>query len=279
MRSFCLLLLALAACSGGEAPSKPAEKPPEAPATETPATPPAKLTLEELKVGATATTIVPSPVETQRALSAAGVNELTKQMTERKFKLDVPDKDIVAVRTGVILADTLLMVKDLPDDKLVANLTQVKDGLNNLGAGKDLGNTIDDLIARVQNKAVSRDDLLKELDELHGAVIPEISFEAGERAVPLIQAGSWLEGASLVSKAVVAANKPEAASMLLRQPQVVEYFQKYVKENGQGKAPPEVIKQLEATLAKLGEISAKPALTLDDVKEIQSQTDAVLALL
>jgi hypothetical protein len=198
---------------------------------------------------------------------------------ERKLKMDVANKDVIAVRTGVVLADALLTVKDAPKEKLVERMNAVKAGLVALGAGGDIGATIDDLVARINNDGVSRDDLVKELDELHGAIIPEISYEAGEKVVPLIQAGSWLEGSNLVSNAIVTANKPEAGTQLLRQPQVADYFLKYVAVEGGGKAPDEVINQLNATLTKLKEISSKPELTIDDVKEVKSQTDTVLGLL
>jgi hypothetical protein len=193
--------------------------------------------------------------------------------------MDVQDKDVIAVRTGVALADALLTVKDSTNQQLEQRLGVVKTGLAALGAGTDIGATIDDIVARVNNGALSRDELVKELDELHGAVIPEIKYEAGEKVVPLIQAGSWLEGSNLVAGAIVDANKPEAGTSLLRQPQVVDYFMKYVQVEGQGKAPDQVVKQLQDTLTKLKDIASKPSLTIDDVKEVKSQTDSVLALL
>ena len=97
--------------------------------------------------------------------------------------------------------------------------------------------------------------------------------------VPLIQAGSWLEGSNLVASAIISENKPDAGTSLLRQPQVADYFLKYVEVEAEGKVPDEVLKQLKSTLDRLKELAMKPALTIDDVKEIKSQTDSVLALL
>lgn len=269
-------LLSLSACSGGE--SKPAPAPPTK-APEMPAAPPS-LSLDELNRSAENTQLVPSPVEMQRALDKAGIVEgLDKMVVDRKLKLDVANKDIVAVRTGVLLADALLTVKSSPKEALTGRLGTVKTGLAALGAGGDLPTVIDDLVAKVNNDGISREDLVKELDDLHGAVIPEIRYEAGERCVPLLQAGSWLEGSNLVAAAIIAANKPAAADSLLRQPLVVDYFLKYVKVEGAGKADAEVLKQLENTLLKLKEIASKPSLTVDDVKEVKAQTDAILALL
>ncbi len=270
-------LLSLSACSGDES-KAPVDTKPAVPKVE-PVVAPA-LSLDELNKAAENTQLVPSPMEMQRALEKAGIAEgLDKLVVDRKLKLDIANKDIVAVRTGVILADALLTVKGAPKENIVARLGTVKTGLDSLGAGKDLPTVIDDLIAKINNDGISRDDLVKELDDLHGAVIPEIRYEAGERCVPLLQAGSWLEGANLVSAAIITANKPEAGDKLLRQPLVVEYFLKYVKVEGAGKADGEVLKQLESTLMKLKEVAAKPSLTVDDVKEVKAQTDAILALL
>lgn len=287
MRNLSLLVLLTAlvgpACSGDSTDTKPTtaapgKEPPTTPPTEV--KPPDPIALAELQASAQNITLVPSPAEMQRALTKAGVSAgLDKLVVERKLKMDVENKDVIAVRTGVILADALLTVKDAPKAKLTERLGAVKTGLVSLGAGTDLPRTIDELIARINNDAINRDDLVKELDDIHGAAIPEIKYEAGERAVPLIQAGSWLEGSNLVASAVIAANAPDAGTQLLRQPQVADYFLKYVQVEGQGKAPDEVVKQLESTLQKLKLLASQPALTLDDVKEVKAQTDAVLALL
>lgn len=285
MRTRSLLLsslLLLAACSGGE--SKPSDAP--AAGTEPPVEAPKEvkkpdaIAIADLQASASNITLVPSPAEMQRALDKAGIQQgLSKLVSERTLKMDIENKDVIAVRTGVVLADALLTVKDAPKEKLNERLGQVKVGMAGLGAGNDIQATIDELVAKVTNDGITRDDLVKELDEMHGAIIPEIKYEAGERCVPLIQAGSWLEGSNLLAAAIISANKPEAGTQLLRQPQVADYFLKYVKVEGEGKAPDEVLKQLETTLNKLKEIASKPELTIDDLKEVKSQTDAVLAML
>ncbi|MFN7145608.1 MAG: hypothetical protein ACK4YP_17665 [Myxococcota bacterium] len=282
MHPFPLLLAATLLGCGGE-PTTTAEAPKDAPAQApdtTPAAPPPTLAAADLQAQAENIALVPSPAEMQKALEKAGVaGGLSKLVPAREFKMDVENKDVVAVRTGVVLADALLTVKDAEKDVLVGRLEKVKAGMAALGAGKDIEATIDELINAVKNDVKSRDELLKDLDDLHGAVIPEIKYEAGERVVPLVQAGSWLEGSNLVANAILTSGKIEAGNSLLRQPQVAGYFLKYVQVEGADKAPAEVLKQLEGTLKKLQEIAAKPSLATEDVTEVKSQTDTVLALL
>ena len=264
-------LFHLTGCDGGEAPVEPPKPEMAAPPT---------IDLPTLQATAENVALVPSPAEMQRALERNGIaGGLSAMVPERVLKMDISNKDVIAVRTGVALADALLTVKDAPPEKLKARLDTVKAGMIALGGGTDISATIDDLTARIVNNSVSRDDLIKELDEMHGAIIPEIKFEAGERAVPLLQAGSWLEGSNLVAGAIINANSATAGTELLRQPQVADYFIKYVAVEGVGMAPDAVIAQLRTTLTRLKELASQPTLSLDDVKEVKSQTDAVLALL
>ncbi len=276
-----LLALTLLGCSGESAPEAGVTPPqPQGAADNTPSVPPPPIAVSELQAQAENIALVPSPAEMQKALEKAGVaGGLSALVKDRAFKMDVENKDVVAVRTGVLLADALLTVKDAPKEQLVARLEKVKAGMVALGAGPDIAATIDELNNKIKNDVASRDELLKELDELHGSIVPEIKYEAGERVVPLIQAGSWLEGSNLVSQAILAKDRIEAANSLLRQPQVAAYFLKYVQVQGADKAPAEVLGQLEATLTKLQEIASKPALSKEDVTEVEAQTASVLALL
>jgi hypothetical protein len=199
-------------------------------------------------------------------------------VSDKDIGTDVENLDQVAVRTGVILAEVVLTLKDAPKEKLIPRLESMKAGFVKLGAGDDIPQTIDELINSINND-LNREDLLDEVDLLSGAMVPELKTEAGDWVVPLIQAGSWLEGAHLVSGAIESESKFDAAGSLLRQPEVVEYFLKYVQREGGDKAPDEVVKQLEATLVKLKDIASKPSLAEEDVKEIHAATGAVLSML
>lgn len=279
MRKFMLLSLLAVGCSG-DGTDGTTEGPTTDPVVDEANKAPAEVSPEELKEKADNIALVPSPAEMDKALERAGIaTKLADIVPDRKLKMDVPNEDQVAVRTGVILADLLLTVRNASPEARVKHLEDIKTGMNQLGAGGDIAATIDDLSARITNGAVSDDDLVKELDEISGALIPEIEYEAGERSVPLIEAGSWLAGANLVSQAIIDTGKYDAATDLLKQPAVVEYFQGYVKTEGQDKAPEGVTAQLETTLDTLAEICTHETFSEEDVKAINKTTADVLALL
>ena len=274
---FSAVLVGVNAC--GSAPETPAPAP--EPAPEPAPAPEAAPTLDLATLQAQAENIAltPSPAEMQAALAKAQITQnLAELVQKREVDMDTPNNDRVAVRTGVLVADVVLTIKTAEKDDLVARLQGIQKGMQQLGGGADIDNTIADLINRIQNDAVSRDELVKDMDELAGVIIPEIEYEAGEKVVPLIQAGSWLEGANLVSSAVITAGKYEAADTLLKQPEVVKYFRQYVKIEGEG-APDEVVAKLEQTLGQLEMLTSGETLGEEEVKTINEQTDAVLALL
>ena len=225
--------------------------------------------------------LVPSPAEMQKALAKAGLQsklgELASSAASISMNTDNPDQ--LAVRCGVILAELALTVQTASNEKITANLGLLKDGFTKLKAGTKFIKTIDELSSSVQTGAKSKDDLLKEMDQLAGIMVPELKKELGDWVVPLVQAGSWLKGANLVASAIESENKYDVATRLLKQPHVIEYFLRYVQREGKTKAPDEVIKTLEATLIGLKAICAKPALEKEDVLLIKTNTSNVLQFL
>jgi hypothetical protein len=272
------------ACGGTEPPAPEAAAPSEAAAPAADAAPEDPgLDLAALGGGNEAVALVPSPVETQRALEEAGIDtSLATLIPKHDFDLQNADLDHAAVRTGVLLADTLLTVKTAETKVLVRRLSGVQRGLRQLGGDGDIESLLNDMKERIEADAVTRDELLKEFDELSGAIIPELEFNGQQRIVPLIQAGSWLEGANLVAKAIQAKGEDgaSAADILLKQPAVVAYFIGYVQTEGADKAPEAVTKTLEAALSDLQKIAAKPEpLGAAEIDKVIQVTDDVLTLL
>ena len=114
---------------------------------------------------------------------------------------------------------------------------------------------------------------------LSGVLVPEIKYEAGEWVIPLIKAGSWLEGAHLVAGAIKEEGKYEEAARLLKQPHVIDYFIEYVDREGAEKAPDAVIAKLKESLQTLKEVTAKSVIEEADVNTVHSATAAVLTML
>lgn len=269
------LLAALAACGSSPTPAPEVE----APAKASPEG--MGLSMEDILGSAQSDTLVPSPMETQRALESAEIttrlSTLVPAHTEARSS---EDKDHVAVRTGVVLADMMLTVKTSDKDTLLSRLSVIRESMAALGGGRDIDLILGTTRDQIRGDSVTRDKLVADLDDLAGAVIPELEFNGQQRILPLIQAGTWLEGANLVAKAVKAEGKPAAADALLKQPAVVDYFIKYVRLEGAEHAPESVTQTLEASLTSLKAVASKSEpLTDEDVGLVIQVTDNVLALL
>jgi hypothetical protein len=279
LRVTLLAAVMLAACGNDDPGDKPT---PDKAVAEKPAdkAPDKKFSSAELKAEAENVALVPRPAEMEKALANAGIDaRLGDLVQNRDIATDVKNLDQVAVRIGVVMADLVLTAKTAPKETIVRDLGKLKTGFARVKAGEDIGRTIDEMILQVKNDALQGKDLVRELDELSGVLVPELETEAGDWVVPLIQAGSWLEGAHLVSGALKAEGKYGAADGMLRQPAVVDYFIKYVEHEGGDKAPDEVVKKLKETLQTLKGVASKPTLSKEDVETIHSATGAVLTML
>lgn len=262
--------LALPGCDSP--PPAPAEPAASAPAVEAP---PAPTPEQASRV------LAPSPLKLEAQVREAGVADTVADLVP-KSPADVAteDKDRVAVRTGVVLAYAVLGGRETPKPDFVAQLRSARAGMAGLGAGAGLLSTIDDSIQHVENDAASREDFLRELDDIVGYSVPEQGWGPEDRTGPLLQAGAWLAGTNVVSRAVVRSGKAEAAEKLLRREDVADYFLRYVKVEGQDKATGPVAEQLERTLIELKAVSEKPSpLGIEDAQKVADATSALLALL
>ena len=286
MRSFRFLAItfaaSLAAGCGGSGNEQASSEQPEAASDE--AAPAAEdwapLDIAALKAEATRVVLVPSPTETQAALTKAGIEAALSDLVQDRSYSDKNDADHVAVRTGVVMADVLLTLKSSEKAKLTERLKAIESGMGTLGVSGDLQATLTELVSQVENDQVDpeRNDLLRDLEDVAGSKIPAAEFDS-DKYLPLLQAGSWLEGANLIARAMQAEGKFEQANQLLRQPEVVEYFLRYVEDEGQERADDHILVTLKDTLNVLLTTAQKESLSSEDVKTIQEATDSVLALL
>jgi hypothetical protein len=211
----------------------------------------------------------------------AGITQsLAPHVPDRSFNMEKGEPDALAMRTGVILADAILSGPDVPKDRFVQRLKAVRTGLRGIGAGEEgVVEPLDDFIKNVENDASSRADFIKELDRFTEYMLPEEGWGPDDETGPLLQAGGWLAGTNLVAKAIVEAGDDAAADKLLREKEVVAYFQQYVDKHGKDKGPDAIVSVVSATLDELQTIAQKPKLTVDDAKAVVKVTDKLFALL
>ena len=224
--------------------------------------------------------LAPSPEETRVAVEKAGlVTALSGLIPERDYSLEGLDADQTALRVGILLSDTILLVKELPKARLVANLKSVAKGLRQMGAGAGLCDTVDGYGDQVNNDALTRDDLLFALEQIASMSVPGEGFGKNDRTGPMLQAGAWTSGVSLVSEAIIKENRIDTADKLLRHGPTADYFLSYVQKGADNKAPTPVLEQLESSLKVLKAIAEKEKITYADVTQIQSETRTLLEMI
>ena len=178
MFSSLLVFLAGVACNDA-----PPEKPPPKSEPQTQAKPTKKFELDIKNLDQKLIqeiALVPSPAEMQKALLKAGLQSKlsTLASTSKPLTMNTDNPDQLAVRCGVVLAELALTVKTAENDRIISNLALLKEGFTKLKAGNKFLKTIDELSSSVQTGAKSRDDLLKEMDQLAGIMVPELKKRA-----------------------------------------------------------------------------------------------------
>ncbi len=224
--------------------------------------------------------LAPSPMETQIAIEKAGLKTtLASLLPKRELSFEFKSKDEIAMRTGVLLSDTVLTIKDLPKEQLVTNMENIHEGLKLMGAGGGLLDTIQNLTSKTKADAISRDDLLKEIEEIVGMAIPEDGVGKDDRTGPLLQAGAWLSGINLVCEAILKESRIDAADRLLRQKHVATYYLRYSETDGQSKAPVTMLRTLQAALRSMESIADKKPITKEDIELVRTQTATLLSMI
>ena len=89
-----------------------------------------KLDAEALRKAAEEVPLVPSPAEMQKSLSNAGLSSKLSDLvrSDRNISMDVSDKDNLAVRTGVVLADLVLTIESASKEQKTARFAKLKQG-------------------------------------------------------------------------------------------------------------------------------------------------------
>lgn len=224
--------------------------------------------------------LAPSPRETRLAAEKAGVTtQLQKLIPERHFSLDIKDKNHAAVRTGIILSDTVLLIEELPKDALLSNMQTMETGLKQIGAGTGLLDTLSALRVQVDNDAITRKELLDEMESIVELSVPEKGFGKDDTTGPLLQAGAWLSSINLLGKALLQDNKVDQADKLLRHAHVASYFLLYADVKGENKLPSKMMEQLKEALYFMQKLAEKKEITKEDIEKLVSETDQLLTII
>ena len=237
--------------------------------------------LDDLEKAAEKATVnlVPPPLELQNELKKRGLtSDLSTFVGKKDLSMDIENTDQIALRAGVLISDLVFTIKTAPVKELITKLDSLKVAFTKLKAGKDIGATIDDLKETLSSESPDREQILDEMNDLSMVMVSELKYEAGEWVVPLIQAGSWLEGSHIISSAILT-EKNDKATELLKKPGTAVYFKRYVNHEGANKAPPIVLTQLNKTLDRLDAISKKKVISMEDVEEVQSLTGNLMKFL
>lgn len=265
-----ILALTLAACA-----TEPTVEPASAPVVVAP-----DIDAQMEHTTQTQKALVPSPSETQKALEAAGIDVTLASLIEHPtLSMASDSEDQLAVSAGVVVADLILTAKTSTIEQLTSQLDTIQLAMKQLEGGSDIDRMLTDLRARVATESITRDELVSELEMLSSAVIPELEFNGRARIVPLIQAGSWLEASNLLARALKDADRPAVGDGLIKQPEVVAYFQRYAMDHGMD-SPAPMIETLIRALDSLAAVANKDGpLTDADLETVAQSTQAVLALL
>lgn len=227
-----------------------------------------------------ARTLAPSPATLARALADAGVEVALADLVPRRlYRMDDPDPQLAALRTGVILCDTALTVTTANDHDLGERLRLLQVGLGAMDADATLRAKVDDLAKRSQAGPLDRAALLGEVDALAALTAESNGRAPGTRRESLLHAGEWVALSNLAATAVLRSGKIEVADALFHQSDAASWFLGEARSAAVGLGEEAVVRALEGHLVTLRDVAAKDHLGRAEVQAIEEHTAAILNLL
>jgi hypothetical protein len=266
-------------CGGSETPKT------DAPSTETnpeaggEAAPEAatKIDFDAAKSRGKTAMFVPAPTEFQAALKATGANiDLTALASGSTRSIEGKSKQIIALETGVRVADLLLTAQTGDSEAIAARITGAREGLASLGGDAAVLARIDQVKVDFEKGILPADKLGAQLDILARDIQADLDKNVGKDIATLVQAGGWVEGVNLLSGALADGFNADAAA-LLNQPSVLEYFLSFLKDSAPAKAGDDSVTTVIIEMEKMGALAGKDALTAEDVKALNGHAQAILA--
>ena len=240
--------------------------------------PPAKIDIEAARSRGKTAMFVPAPSEFEAALKAANIDaDLPSLVGGEDRPLDGRSKPLVALETGRRLANLLMSAGSGEKSALLARMDSARAGLEALGAPPELMAKADKLKEDFQGDVIAGDGLVPALDHLSGELQRELKTGAGDEVATLVQAGGWVQGVNLLTKALEGKDAGPDARALLHQPTVLAHFMGFIKDSAPAKADDPDVAAVIAEMEKMAAIEAKPELTNEDIAALRIHTAAVLA--
>ncbi len=239
---------------------------------------PNKIDLAAVRDTARTAMFVPAPTEFQAALKASAPNvDIRKLVEDSGRTLEGKQNAIIALETGVRMSNVLMSVHTGDKVKILARMKSASEGLQALKAPDSVTTEINKLIADYEADTLTSAELGPAFDVLAERINDDLQTKTDPATATLVQAGGWVQGAHLLSKALSSAGVTGEAAALLHQPTVLAHFLDFLKNSDPARAGDPsvtaVIQEMEAMQA----IAGKDELSADDVKAVASHTGNILA--
>lgn len=223
--------------------------------------------------------LVPSLVELHEVLAEHGLEEAAaRKAAEVEYKSDVVVTNIAAARLGAQLG-ALAVEAGVTDPALVAErVRRIRAGLDSIAPEGDASRVI---LAIEEELAANPDraTLLASLDARRPTAVGTLTAHGGEEILPLVAAGAWLQGYSLIAAAMVETEQVGPAHQLFYRPAVGDYFVEYTATVGAEVIPGGLLGPLEVNLQTMKALTASDPMSLDDVSKLQQACDELLGML
>ncbi len=278
-----LSLILLAACGNGTETTTPdpTTDPSTESAVDTPdptAAPagdaPSKIDITAVRDTAKTAMFVPAPTEFQAALEATEVRiDLKKVLKDSGSTLTGKSRSIIALETGVRLANVLMTSKEGDKATTLTRMRSAREGLVALDVPAGVLTELDRVIKQFEDGTLLPEELSPALDVLAGQLQEDLNNSTDPNTATLVQAGGWVQGAHLLSTSLVQAGQAGDAAALLNQPTVLAHFTDFLNKSGAGDPSVDAVLR---EMAELEELAGKDTLTTGDLVTISTRTAAIM---
>jgi len=271
-------VLSFVGACGGPAETPAPSQPTPAPAEAAPDLPPQKIDIASVRARGKTAMFVPAPSEFQAALKASGVDsQLSSLITVDNRSIEGKAKAVVALVAGVRVTNVLLAVPTAEKAVAVEHLKSARTALGALELSEKLLGDLDKALADFESGQLAAAEISAMMDVYAGQIQKDLAASAGEQIATLVKAGGWVQGANLIAKTLVEQQKTGDAAALLRQPSLLMFFLDFIKGTPDAKAGDTAVSAVIGEMEQMMALAQKDVLTAEDVSQIASHTDAILA--